>query len=516
MKVDSDTLAKNQFWILFGVLVPLIFLVMIWLKTVSASSNLDAKQKLEDHNQKLEQLVQQPVTGNPDLNDLLEREKELETRKTEIWKESFEIQKGLLTWPGELQKKLGELTFGDPLSADPNENATLCGQYARPNMYQPQVDELLNFFKQRKVRVLQEERDFEPIHFKDNKVLTYVRDWAAKNKAPTYEEVWLAQEDIWVQREVLRAIKEALNTVASFRKVEGPADLKQGELFRQHFENSQWRLDLVLAHKDPRYLLRGRIKNVANRPLMLGKIYFRVQLHNANADPLVVPVEGDTLPAGKEIAIPDISLDLANRPDGLISVAQVYEWRNSPIRRIDQIALTAQSYRTYEPLKMHRMSKTPTPEAAADPTGKAATPPPPAGGDAPKGPNLTDYGLVRDRYCDVTEQVRRYPLGLVLLVDQEHMAEVLTALANSPLRLQIVQTGWHHFRDRLENPEAPKVEGEQQPMADAAKPPEGDAAQAANLVELTIYCIASLYERYPPKTAAPAGEVVPAAAGKAP
>ena len=49
MKLDSDTLAKNQFWILFGILVPLIFGTMIWLATVSASSNDEKKRELEEH-----------------------------------------------------------------------------------------------------------------------------------------------------------------------------------------------------------------------------------------------------------------------------------------------------------------------------------------------------------------------------------------------------------------------------------------------------------------------------------
>jgi hypothetical protein len=56
----------------------------------------------------------------------------------------------------------------------------------------------------------------------------------------------------------------------------------------------------------------------------------------------------------------------------------------------------------------------------------------------------------RRRYVDVTDQVRRMPVALVIVVDQDYMQDVLLSLANSPLRFQITQVTWNRFRGKLD------------------------------------------------------------------
>jgi hypothetical protein len=53
------------------------------------------------------------------------------------------------------------------------------------------------------------------------------------------------------------------------------------------------------------------------------------------------------------------------------------------------------------------------------------------------------------RYVDVTEQVRRMPVGIVVIVDQSYIQDVLLAFANSPLRFQVTQVTWSRFRGDL-------------------------------------------------------------------
>ena len=55
----------------------------------------------------------------------------------------------------------------------------------------------------------------------------------------------------------------------------------------------------------------------------------------------------------------------------------------------------------------------------------------------------------KKRYLVVNDQVRRMPVGIVLLVDQSNMEDVLMAFANSPLRFQITQVTWTRFRGSL-------------------------------------------------------------------
>jgi hypothetical protein len=68
---------------------------------------------------------------------------------------------------------------------------------------------------------------------------------------------------------------------------------------------------------------------------------------------------------------------------------------------------------------------------------------------------VSPNGLIRNRYIDVTEQVRRMPVGLVVVVDQANVQDFLTAFANSRLRIQTTQVHWQHMRDSIK----PPVEG---------------------------------------------------------
>ena len=514
MKMDKESLAKNQFWIGFGIFVFLALIAVGWLTTASADANLQLKNQLDRNKAELEKKAskEQPRTLK-DIAKLDDMRGALEKRKEEVWEQAWKTQEKMQSWPPDLEPDLGKLDFGADIKVD------LRDKYTQITNYNPQLQQMADTFKT-KVTVGRDTKTFDAVQFKDGwkNVIGHVDNWAAKNKAPTVEEVWLAQEDIWVQREVLDALREAIASVARFRKVEGPA-ASPGELFRQQFENSDWLLDLaVVQSKDGKYSLRGKIKNPEPRPddpptrrikaqqKGIGTLYFQVLLHEGGT-PVVMPVHGDTLAVGKEWSFAEVPLDLANRPDGILAVTQLYDTHTSPIRRIDQILIGQQPHRTFKPqLKMHEVS---SPTAAAPAAGAAAKGP---AGPTPalpvierrrdgEGLNKTDYGLLRERYADVTKQVRRIPVALVLLVDQWYIPEIEAALANSRLRLQIAQVGWHHFRGTL-TADVPdggqKIDDKGRPTG---KPRPAAAAaedQQSNLVELKLYCVASLYERYKP------------------
>jgi hypothetical protein len=157
----------------------------------------------------------------------------------------------------------------------------------------------------------------------------------------------------------------------------------------------------------------------------------------------------------------------------------------------------------------------------------------PGGEKFPGGPGAragaNDMGLVRNRYLETTEQVRRMPIGMVLIVDQSHVQDVLTAFAKSPLRFQTTQVEWRRYRGSIQppledaRPEGPGGEvGPKKPPRPMAVPPPGrhpirpggpnqpnqeqaeDDEDLSNLVELGLYVIASLYAKYPPTAPAPA------------
>ena len=53
------------------------------------------------------------------------------------------------------------------------------------------------------------------------------------------------------------------------------------------------------------------------------------------------------------------------------------------------------------------------------------------------------------RHVEITPQVRRMPVGIVVIVDQAYIQDVLLAFANSSLRFQITQVTWQRFRGNL-------------------------------------------------------------------
>jgi hypothetical protein len=529
MAIDKETLAKHSFWIGFAVLIVLVFATLLFLSTVSAETIAKQKATLDQHRRQLikhEQDIMQrqlnlqnpepkPPYNNQDLAKLQERLKQLEQRREEIWEKAWLMQKDLMGWPADLQESLGKLRFGSPIDVKD------CAAYARPDVYDPQISKQLGDIFKIELTQDKEKTVLELAQFDGGweKVLNYVGKQKDKTGIrwvklpPTFEEVWLAQEDFWVQREILKALQESVLMVGKFRKVEGEPKAAD-QLYREHFENAYWRLDLnVVKTTDNRFAIRGKIKNISDRQLPLGRIHFQVWLSEGNVKPIVLPIEGDALPVNNDWPIAEHRLDLANRPDGILGVAQIFEGRTSPLRRVDQIVLGHPAHRTYRHPKMGTFSI--APDTAMPALGKPGAPVPLPLPKLDKGKEgelaRTDNGLLRERYSDVTPQVRRLPVALKVLVDQQHIPEVEAALVNSKFRFQIVQVGWHHFRGGISVPDGDR-DGAPRPATGKLSDLE-QGEQQSNLVELVVYCTASLYERYEPGAAGAGG---PVAAPKAP
>src|SRR6185295_2505097 len=65
------------------------------------------------------------------------------------------------------------------------------------------------------------------------------------------------------------------------------------------------------------------------------------------------------------------------------------------------------------------------------------------GGTENTAPDLTPNGISRSRYIDVTDQVRRMPVSVVMVIDQSYLQDVLAAFSNSDhMRYQITQYHW--------------------------------------------------------------------------
>src|ERR1043166_7366651 len=126
MKLDKETLARNRFWVVLGILVPLIFIALIDLSTGVAGELDTDRAKLDEHKKKLEAEYAKTRGKNDNEMKLLEdKETKLKERKTELWKEAWALQKDIQIWPKAIQeaapqekyggKPIGDYNFGEEL-----------------------------------------------------------------------------------------------------------------------------------------------------------------------------------------------------------------------------------------------------------------------------------------------------------------------------------------------------------------------------------------------------------------
>jgi hypothetical protein len=275
---------------------------------------------------------------------------------------------------------------------------------------------------------------------------------------------------------------------------------------RRKFQSRTWEVELEVAEKDGQRLMSGKLTNITDRLQLMGVdniMTLRVWLEPGSdgrgkgVEPFEFRIGGEFLPGMGAVKpdgkTPANTIDIAPLPDQkitdypnlippgknvleIVKVEQVFDSRTVPVRRIEAVALGFQDSRTkasvlltpkfMEPKEGETPTTTPADKGTADPAGGGSFKPGPGGGmggmdpyrnsrpdSASSGSGGGTVASVIDankkRYLVVNDQVRRMPVGVVLLVDQSNMEDVLMAFANSPLRFQITQVTWTRFRGSL-------------------------------------------------------------------
>lgn len=363
------------------------------------------------------------------------------------------------------------------------------------------------------------------------------------------EEAWLAQEDLWIQRELYRLVRLANDYVSVF-KAESGGDPKLG----QTFANPYWEITLKLHAPST---LQVKIKNLLPRRQKLD-LPFLVKLH----EPAAKQPPRQIIIGGREPLNPgeahDTSIDVKGLDvpaTGVYGLEQVINWETAAVKRIDHVSIGSasgddicHSDRTF-PKGLQEFKKGPA-KGGVQPGGKPGMPGvqpggqpgvQPGGGDlggkGSKGGGNTPHGLHAARYSDVTKQSRQLPVGISLIVDQDHIDRVLLAFTNSPLRFLTTQVIMNRYPRSLrptQNLVAGKSGGDTETKQTdggdigvdkgAVKMPgkgkgrfggfgrnfhlpgtqraqsavtTGDSSESN--MELVIYGIVTIYERYPPR-----------------
>jgi hypothetical protein len=466
-KIDKEFLIKNQFWVGLGAFVLLwligVIMVMVGPDATAKKDWKDAKDGVERSRNPKTAADQIPWNNHGKM---------YRDQKDVIWAEAWKHQAAMYTWPQGMAvvPLYIEDRFGHTSTEDLNERAKF-----RTDLYKLQFEGLPQVVA--------------PVEFLGGFAEVFPPQRWDASRPPTREEIWLAQEDFWVRREMLAIVRDALNSVAWFHEVKLDEKDRNPKGFagRRVFRNANWELNLLLEKGTGRRLLisdKSTLKNISpsGRTLPLasprthGPLEFRLWQTNGRFELKVsgepVPAGADPVPVTKQALDPD-PLNLAEP----FYVEQVLEWEVSPIRRIDVLDVARPSHRTVtvglkvrEDLK--KLDPEPPPEAGSPSGG------PPAGGGDTGGPSMSPAGggsggrgsamapgsmggmggmggnqpqvestrinqIPRPRYQHVKEQARHLPIGMRLIVDQDHIHDVLTAVANSRLRIQTTQVSMH-------------------------------------------------------------------------
>jgi hypothetical protein len=457
-KLDKEMLKKQHFWLL---LIPVVIgLLLAWIGLfVGVSSATEEKEKANDA---AKQEIDRATAQSREVLKLYDKRKdELYKLRMQRHKEMYDLQQSVYEWPKSLGEdqiaKVKELKFGADIS-DQSFLNTFRDHYAK------EYDTLVS--------------DVAPMQFAGGwyTVLRHVSKW---NRNATPEDVWLASEDFWVEREMIRSLARV--NVDAAKLV--PRTPPEAGLRKRAFASRTWELTLQMTDKSNGVALEGTIRNLTPRlqPYNVNnELVFNVWLSDdPSAKPFQFVVEGASLEGGKTEPIKFVEkrhIVFEGNPRGLYRVEQVFDVRTAPVKRLDKLALGYLSARHNQAeLQMSAFSDK---EAAADkdtapaaggPGGGGGPGGPPPMGAAPSGPAVAGAGvsapggglggaaagdftfnnLARRRYISRTDQVRAMPIGLTVIADQSYVQDVLTAVANCKLRFQTVQTHIERFRGSL-------------------------------------------------------------------
>jgi hypothetical protein len=571
--MDKQTLKKHHFWILLALSVPLVFVVLAGTVFGVGSAAVEAKSKIDKRNKELTDAAPKCQAY---LDNLDKQKSELETQRNRVWSEVYKAQAGLIHWPARLAR-LDRAYFGDKVAEDDR------AIFRENDVYLKEYEELPAIIA--------------PTKFAGNgwnSVLRYRPSW---NTLPTSEDCWLAIEDLCVQREILEDIHNVNQLLARFLPVPQLPDetglddktkkehaaayeAEKAKVEKEVRENLKakddevvgrfispyWTLDLAVTRgtgTKPEMIFRGKLTNHTDRRQNVAKVNFHVWLSDpaTGNQPVNVPVQSEFVAAGETIAFDDIHVTTASRASKIFAVEQVLDLRYAPVKRVERLVLGYEGHRYGDQRLV--APEGPAFKEAKDAEGAANTGAPPdplgrAAAGANAGPKTTSAnGLERDRYLHRTEQVRRMPIGVVLIVDEAHVQDVQRAFANSHLRFQNVQFHWTRYRGGIDlgewnstptlstpggiaganaggprgetfvgprnlaptqpstgpgtggvplGPVRPNIGGGPTTPSTGPGAAPGAATSAGtetmpSLVELTVYGIASLYERFPPRPA---------------
>lgn len=335
---------------------------------------------------------------------------------------------------------------------------------------------------------------------KDGRSVQPGQEWN-QLKADISEEIWIAQEDLWIQSEIYSLIRKANDSVSKFEGKGGKEANKD-----YHYKNPLW--DIILKW-DGALTLDAKFTNLLPRRQRLG---FKLRVFTGDKSLQVIDLakyeKTAFYPHGTPGDTQELKLQFPNQAipnTGIFEVEQVLNWETAAVRRIEGIYISQlgegnpENDREYPTILLgynERRDPKKVQQSVQGPTGGPRMGGPGSLGpvkDAIPGcihtPTVGGNGFIRERYSEVkpeSKELRRLPVAVVLIVEQGQVDRVQTAFNNSDLRFLTTQLQIRHYPFSVR----PRF------RAGASKTSASNEEMEAN-VELVIYGTVTIYERYP-------------------
>jgi hypothetical protein len=490
MKLDKETVVKHQFWFLLGGYLLVWLIAVMWLKFAAAGPIKDVRDKFDSTKKNLETAKQSPVNTRTFLPPWEAYRNTFEGHKQVIWNDAWKLQVGMYDWP-----------FNKDMSTPQTELIPSEREDFKRSLYPDQVKTLRDWAPKLLSPVEMAggfDALFKPQEWKE--VPTREECWLAQ------EDYWVKRELLYVVSGAVAA-QSFMWPIAIDDKKE---PMPEGVLYRFRYRNQNWEITFhIKRNKDKFPVIAGdsTIRNIhpSGHPQSLTSAKGAGIVFNVTQGRVVQPVEikGEPVPwdetqnFSKNDYKPLEGIDWSKTKEQPIHVSQAFDWPTCPIRRIEAIALGQQSCRTFTTALQANdtLVKLDAPaegtadadankdkDANASPSGAPGIPgggagmmgmaggPPPGsgagmmgmmmggpgmkGGDMQATQNPTPNNAIeRNRYLqapktgDEAEKPSRHlPLAIQLIVEQSHMHDVLVALANSRLRIQITQVDFQRVQ----------------------------------------------------------------------
>ena len=509
-KLDKEMLLKHHFWLLLP--LALLFIMLAGLMAYSDVTDT-TEQHTKDSQKGLDSLsgyAKDKPQPKQRIVKLQEVTGALDKSKTDLWKEAWEMQKeaGIFTWPSGLRwpaeagfdEKTGMLKdqpFG--ASLDGIAYNEVRDKFSRP-AYWEEFKALADSMAPIQFRTAANSLNSAPGWVNVLNPVGTESGWGDTNAYS--EEMWLAMEDMWLKRHILRAIRRINDKAAQFSRGTDVEDPKIGPI--GVFSNKVW--DLSLWVEDPKgaRLLRGKLVNKTPflQPMSANNemkflVWFTPQRADEHPEDFrkrafEYIVQGTGVPGvskdGKtpkddktKLPINEYSIPVLNTPgkshsiplglygEKIALVEQVFDSRTTPVKWVDEIAVPFLSDRQAGiQLKMAAFSDkvsekegniltplvvpgAPTVAIAVDPAASGPDAPlPPTQIIDPRKPMWTAHNILRTRYFEANEQIRRIPVKVRLTVEQGYGLNILKEIVDSEktkVPFQITQTEMNRVLD---------------------------------------------------------------------